>query len=207
MLAMRLAGGATRDTINISQTEWRSRDRIRYVASEKLFNPLLGDNLDWSYQEGSSGGCQSSRGLQKGKCVLPLRVHSDCDVPLELQTRQWLDFSNPRLYDEQLSRLVADVEKRSGIVLPADSLIRYNNAPALPESFVNRPELLEALRNTLFTEGSNRNIAVTAIQGMGGIGKTDPTGLSSGEHRVLRGGSWRSVEREARASTKAWATL
>jgi hypothetical protein len=42
----------------------------------------------------------------------------------------------------------------------------------LPENFVNRPELLEALRNTLFTEGANRNIALTAMHGMGGIGKT-----------------------------------
>ena len=51
-------------------------------------------------------------------------------------------------------------------------MVRYNNAPALPENFVNRPELLDALRNTLFTEGANRNIALTAMQGIGGIGKT-----------------------------------
>jgi hypothetical protein len=110
--------------------------------------------------------------LQKGKCVLPLRVQNDSDVPLELQTRQWLDFSNPTLYDEQLPKLIAGIEKRSGIVVPAGSMIRYNNAPALPENFVARPEMLEHLRNMLFTPGTNRNIALTAMQGMGGIGKT-----------------------------------
>src|ERR1700674_4214969 len=76
-----------------------------------------------------------SRGLQKGKCVVPLRVQIDCDVMLELQTRQWLDFSDPRLYDEQLPKLIVAIQQRSGIILPGGSLIRYNNAPSLPENF------------------------------------------------------------------------
>src|SRR5215469_3154389 len=115
---------------------------------------------------------EQGRALDKGKCVLPLRVHRDCDIPLQLQTRQWLDFSNLRLYPEQLPKLIESIEKRVGVVLPAELLIRHNNAPSLPQNFVNRPELLEALRNTLFTEGENRNTAITAMQGMGGIGKT-----------------------------------
>src|SRR5215469_6914152 len=115
---------------------------------------------------------EQGRALDKGKCVVPLRVQSDCDIPLQLQTRQWLDFSNLRLYPEQLPKLVESIEKRVGVVLPAELLISYNNAPGLPQNFVNRPELLEALRNTLFTEGENRNTAITAMQGMGGIGKT-----------------------------------
>src|SRR5215469_9432069 len=115
---------------------------------------------------------EQGRALDKGKCVLPLRVHRDCDIPLQLQTRQWLDFSNLRLYPEQLPKLIESIEKRVGVVLPAELSIRHNNAPSLPQNFVNRPELLEALRNTLFTEGENRNTAITAMQGMGGIGKT-----------------------------------
>ncbi len=115
---------------------------------------------------------EHSRALDKGKCVVPLRVQTDCDIPLQLQTRQWLDFSNPALYPEQLPKLIGSIKKRAGVAVPAELLIRYNNAPSLPQNFVNRPELLEALRNTLFTEGANRNIALTAMQGMGGIGKT-----------------------------------
>ena len=115
---------------------------------------------------------EQSRALEKGKCVVPLRVQTDCDIPLQLQTRQWLDFSNPTLYPEQLPKLIGSIKKRAGVTVPAELLIRYNNAPSLPQNFVNRPELLGALRNTLFTEGANRNIALTAMQGMGGIGKT-----------------------------------
>ena len=44
--------------------------------------------------------------------------------------------------------------------------------PPCPRTSSTRPQLLEALRNTLFTEAANRNIALTAMQGMGGIGKT-----------------------------------
>lgn len=115
---------------------------------------------------------EQQRALEKGKCVIPIRVQSDCDIPLYLQTRQWLDFSNPDLYPELLPRLLQSIHKQSGVAVSAESLVRYNNAPALPENFVNRPELLEALRNRLFTEGANRNIALTAMHGMGGIGKT-----------------------------------
>src|SRR5712692_10104986 len=109
---------------------------------------------------------EQSRALEKGKCVLPARVQAACDIPLELQTRQYLDFSNLRLYDEQFSKLTTAIRKRDGVVVPAGALIRYNNAPALPQNFVARSEPLERLRNTLFTAGANRNIAITAMQGM-----------------------------------------
>ncbi len=115
---------------------------------------------------------EQRRALEKGKRVVPLRVQTDCDVPLYLQTRQWLDFSNPALYPEQLPKLIESIEKRAGVTVSAELLIRYNNAPSLLENFVSRTELMEALRNALFTEGANRNIALTAMQGMGGIGKT-----------------------------------
>ena len=78
----------------------------------------------------------------------------------------------PRSLPEQLPKLIGSIKKRAGVAVPAELLIRYNNAPSLPQNFVSRPQLLEALRNTLFTEGANRNIALTAMQGMGGIGKT-----------------------------------
>jgi hypothetical protein len=40
---------------------------------------------------------EQGRALEKGKCVIPIRVQTDCDIPLYLQTRQWLDFSNSNL--------------------------------------------------------------------------------------------------------------
>src|SRR5208337_1284935 len=55
---------------------------------------------------------EHSRALEKDKCVVPLRVQTDCDIPLQLQTRQWLDFSNPALYPEQLPKLIRSIKKR-----------------------------------------------------------------------------------------------
>jgi WD40 repeat protein len=48
----------------------------------------------------------------------------------------------------------------------------YNNAPAPQENFVSRAAVHDSMRNALLVEGSNRAIAITALQGMGGIGKT-----------------------------------
>ena len=115
---------------------------------------------------------EQTRGLEKGKCVVPVLVHSDCEVPDYLRTRQCLDFSNNNLYPALLPKLVVSIQKQAGIAVTSELLVRYNNTPALPENLVDRPELLEALRNTLFAEAANRNIALTALQGMGGSGKT-----------------------------------
>jgi len=56
---------------------------------------------------------EQGRALDKGKCILPLRVQSDCDIPLQIQTHQWLDFSNLRLYPEQLPKLIPFFSSRS----------------------------------------------------------------------------------------------
>lgn len=45
-------------------------------------------------------------------------------------------------------------------------------APPLPRNYLPRPDALEALRNTLLTEDPGPSIALTALKGMGGIGKT-----------------------------------
>ena len=42
----------------------------------------------------------------------------------------------------------------------------------MPVNFVERPEALAALRDALITDDGGRHIALTALQGMGGIGKT-----------------------------------
>jgi DNA-binding NtrC family response regulator len=47
----------------------------------------------------------------------------------------------------------------------------YVNAPALPANYVDRPEALQSLREAVLRNDS-RSIALTALQGMGGIGKS-----------------------------------
>ena len=112
------------------------------------------------------------RALRKGKCVIPLMVQNDCDIPIYLESRQWLDFSGRVSFELQCRNLIAAIEKHDGAVLRPEYQITYNNAPGLLENFVRRPEVLEALRTQLFGQGANRNIALTALHGMGGIGKT-----------------------------------
>lgn len=48
----------------------------------------------------------------------------------------------------------------------------YNTVPALPLNYVKRASELRALRDALITDGEGRHIALTALRGMGGIGKT-----------------------------------
>jgi len=112
------------------------------------------------------------RSLRKGKCVIPLKVQDDCDVPIYLEAKQWLNFSACNLYDREHLKLIAAMENRVGAVLKPEYRTTFNNAPGLPENLVRRPETLQVLRNHLFAQGTHRNIALTALHGMGGIGKT-----------------------------------
>src|SRR5271157_350065 len=115
---------------------------------------------------------EQQQAREKGKPVIPVLVQSPCEISDDLQPLQRLDFSNLNLYLPLLPQLIESIQKQAGVAVPAVRVARHNNAPALPENFVPRPQVLEALRNTLFTDAANRNIALTAMQGMGGIGKT-----------------------------------
>jgi hypothetical protein len=115
---------------------------------------------------------EQERSLAKGKLVIPVRVQRDCDVPLPLQTRQYIDFSDPANYASALQQLEESIQRRRGVVAPAERRPRYNNSPPLPLNFAERPEILSKFRDALFDEAPNRHIALTALQGMGGIGKT-----------------------------------
>src|ERR1019366_2715392 len=157
-------------------------DRLRLKGGDRCTNEIE-DALDRTQvvlallSDGSfaSDTCRAEQGwsLDTGKCVIPVRVQSDCRVPLRLYTRQWIDFSDLTKYAERFRQLQESIAKRLGVVAPPDTQPRYNNAPPLPDNFVDRPEILTALRNALFENAPNRNIALTALQGMGGIGKTE----------------------------------
>src|SRR5262249_11029794 len=45
-------------------------------------------------------------------------------------------------------------------------------APPLPRQYLPRPEALALLRDSIIAEDSGSSIALTALKGMGGIGKT-----------------------------------
>lgn len=112
------------------------------------------------------------RFLRKGKCVIPLLVQQNTEIPLHLESKQYLDFTPAHAYDGRLSGLRKAISGGKGVVLRDEYRQTYVTAPPLPTNFVERHESLALLRNALVTDGRGRNIALTALKGMGGIGKT-----------------------------------
>jgi hypothetical protein len=112
------------------------------------------------------------RALRKGKCVLPLRVTRDTDVPLHLEPKQYLDFSSGSDYSASLNHLVHDIRQRKGVKLDQNFKTTYVTAPPLPVNYVERVDELNALREALIRDDGGRHVALTALEGMGGIGKT-----------------------------------
>jgi WD40 repeat protein len=115
------------------------------------------------------------RTLRRGKRLIPLLAAKDADRPLHLEARQYRDFSDSRHYKERLQELVADILGDVTATLPESfrkTRINYVTAPPRVANYLERPEALRALRNILFAEDQRQPIALTAIAGMGGIGKT-----------------------------------
>ena len=112
------------------------------------------------------------RSLRKGKCVIPLKAQHGTDIPLHLETKNYRDFTTNSTYTKAFAELLEDVRAGNGVPLKEAFRQTYVTAPPLPVNFVERPETLSALRDALITDGNGRHIALTALEGMGGIGKT-----------------------------------
>jgi hypothetical protein len=174
-LAVRLQGDLEARGFDV----WLDKDRLK--GGDRWTNEIeaaldRADVVLALLSEGSftSDTCRAEQGwaLDAGRRVIPLRVQSTSRPPLRLYNLQWIDFSDLTHYAEQLQALLDSFAGHGEATPPEARPVRYDNAPSLPINFVDRPEILAALRNTLFQEGSNRNLALTALQGMGGIGKT-----------------------------------
>jgi WD40 repeat protein len=113
------------------------------------------------------------RALRKHKCVIPLMAQTGSDVPLHLEAKNYRDFTADTRYAQAFTELLADLHVRNGVALkPEFRETNYVTVPPLPVNFVERPEALAALRDALITDDGGRHIALTALEGMGGIGKT-----------------------------------
>ena len=113
------------------------------------------------------------RALRKGKLVIPLLGQSDPDcVPLHLEGKNYRDLAAN--YAGAFAELLDDIaNRRSLVTLPAKyQHTPYNTVPPLPPNYVERASELRALRDALITDGEGRHIALTALRGMGGIGKS-----------------------------------
>jgi TIR domain/NB-ARC domain len=121
--------------------------------------------------------CRSEqlRALRKGTCVIPIKAQYDTDIPLHLEAKNYRDFSDASHYDAQFKILLEDIGGNISATLPKryrETPVRYLTAPPRVSNYLERPEAVRALRATLFSEDHRQPIALTALAGMGGIGKT-----------------------------------
>ena len=115
------------------------------------------------------------RALRKGTRVIPLLAQSDADRPLYFEAAHYVEFAQVSLYSEDFRRLVEAIQGRIGAVLREKyrtTPVWYITAPPIPANYIERAEAIRALRDTLFTGRTRQPIALTALAGMGGIGKT-----------------------------------
>lgn len=112
------------------------------------------------------------RALRKGKPVIPVLVQPNAERPLHLEHLNYRDFSDPSQYKDRFALLQNDLQSRENIPLPEVRQQTIVSAPPLPPHFIPRDEDLDFLRRTVIGDETNRQIALTALRGMGGIGKS-----------------------------------
>jgi WD40 repeat protein len=113
------------------------------------------------------------RGLRKGKRVIPLLVQPASEIPLHLESKNYQVFTGTKAYTDQLAILIGDIGRgASGVELKEDFRRTYVTAPPLPRNYVPRTEAITGLVSVLITDNVGPTIALTALEGMGGIGKT-----------------------------------
>jgi WD40 repeat protein len=115
------------------------------------------------------------RSLRKDKCVIPL-LAAKTDIPLYFESSNYRDFTRIRGYAASLQALLGDIKGLKGNALRENyrsTPATYIAAPPEVANYIDRPGAIGALRDALFAEDEHRPaIALTALEGMGGIGKT-----------------------------------
>ena len=121
--------------------------------------------------------CRSEQllALDQSKRVIPVLAVKGADRPVYLYARQYRDFTAAANYAARLAELLGDIRGEATATLPdtyRETRVTYLTAPPRVANYLERPEALHALRDTLFAEAHRQPIALTALAGMGGIGKT-----------------------------------
>jgi len=113
------------------------------------------------------------RALRKSKLVIPLLATAGAEIPLHLESKQYRDFATSTQYAQELELLLSDIRQGQGAIVLKDRFRQtYVTAPPLPRNYVERTGVLASLRSALIRDGGGASIALTALKGMGGIGKT-----------------------------------
>jgi WD40 repeat protein len=117
-----------------------------------------------SYQSDICRG-EQLRALRKGKRVIPVLAKPGTDIPVHLEAKNYRQAN-------ELELLLQEIRTGNGVVLRQEFRQTYVTAPPLPRNYVERPEEIERLRRVLIADEPGPSVAVTALRGMGGIGKT-----------------------------------
>jgi WD40 repeat protein len=129
---------------------------------------------DGSYKSAICRG-EQIRALRKGKRLIPVLGTQGADVPVYIEALHYRDFTNDSAYTASFGELLDDIRGDATATLPdtyGKTPVTYLTVPPRVANYVERPEALEALRDALFSEDHRQPIALTALAGMGGIGKT-----------------------------------
>ena len=173
---------------------WMDRFEIRGGVDwgREIENAISGCTIELALlTEGSytSDTCRAEQlmCLDLGKQVIPLLAQDNVRRPLHLYVKHYFDFSDPALladhdlFNARFTGLVELLKNRDVSSVSehctqpqqyASTRKRFNMAPSLPRHYIFRSEEIERLRITLLAEDSDRRVAITALQGMGGIGKS-----------------------------------
>src|SRR5262249_10265241 len=87
-----------------------------------------------------------------------------------LETRYYLDFTGSEPDYRQLREQIRT--GRNAAVLPREYRFTYVTSPPLPRNYIHRSEAVSYLRNAVIPDDPGPCIALTALRGMDGIGKT-----------------------------------
>jgi WD40 repeat protein len=134
-------------------------DRLLLVAGPSAFaSDYVRDEWQYAYQTGKA-------------INIVLRLGDYADLPPELQTYDAPDFRDDADYAARLHTLKRQMTES---VAPMG---QFHNVPALPPHFLQRPDALDALRDLIIADVDTPTLItaekrVTAVEGMGGIGKS-----------------------------------
>ena len=174
-----LAAQLQRDLARAGWDVWLDSARLTGGASWTVEIEQALDRSDFVLAILSRGSYRSDtcraeqlRSLRKGKCLIPILAQADAERPIHLESKQYIDFAVAAAYDTAFSRLCECLRARSGASLPSRFQQTYVTVPPLPPNYIERNAELRSLRALVLRDGGGRTVALTALKGMAGIGKT-----------------------------------
>ncbi|MCL4253167.1 MAG: TIR domain-containing protein, partial [Anaerolineae bacterium] len=109
------------------------------------------------------------RAIRKEKRIIPLLVHPT-DRPIWLETLNYRDFTHPEGYESAFNLLHDDLQNSDYTALARPHT--PNTAEPIAKHFIARPNEFDRLKHAILSDVTDRTVALTALQGMGGIGKS-----------------------------------